>query len=171
MRNAPRDGIIVGSKSLEFHLKDESIPDTLIVYTLSTNKILSVSSGYRVQFRTVVSGKKEGRGNLIPFLLKISERTEIDGNLLRIAGKEFALLDALLIHKGMPEVDEYLIRKFLKRHARAIDRDILGKLVARKYVTAANRLRALTKELGETELYEKTLDTIKREGGGCFVSF
>ena len=114
---------------------------------MNTDKMVSVSSGHKIQFRTISSGKKEGRGNIASFLLKFSERLTIDGNILRVANKEFALLDALLIHKGAKEVDEYLVRKFLKRHAKGINRDALGELVKKKYVTAANRLRAIAQEM------------------------
>jgi len=67
-------------------------------------------------------------------------------------------------------IDQYLVEKFLKRSSKILRREVLGKLVSLKYITAINRLRSIAKDMNNMPVYEMCIDIIKCEGGGCFVS-
>lgn len=96
--------------------------------------------------------------------MKHSVKSEIEeGVSLRFLTLEAALLDSLLIHRGMDEVDGYLARKFLVRFHGSIDRDTLGELVKIRYISSINRLREMAKVFGYDDLYDKTLSVIKNE--------
>lgn len=88
----------------------------------------------------------------------------------KTAGIEHAVLDSLIVHKGISEVDDRAVAKFLSKYAKAVRRDALGKLVECKYLTAVNRLREIARDRGMEDLYQKALDVVKREGGNCFVT-
>lgn len=163
--------VLGGPKSLEIRMRDFSIPDTLIVYTRNFRGNVTVSDRHSVVFKPAKTGAKTGRSNAFPIFFGFSESVPVDGEKFRIAGIEHALLDTLTVHKGIGETDEYVVNKFLSKYAKAVRREALGKLVSAKYLTAINRLRAISKERGFRDLYEKALDVVKREGGGCFVSF
>ena len=162
---------MAGPKALELRTRDFSIPDTLIVYTRSTTADLRISDRHRLILKTAKTGPKTGGKNAFVLFRKNSEGMLVDGVRFRIAGFEHALLDSLITHKGLGPTDEHAVRKSLSKYAKTLDRAALGELVAAKYLTAANRLRSISKDMDEDEAYAKVLDVIKREGGNCFVSY
>lgn len=151
-------------------MRDLSIPNILIVYTKDYSGILAVTQSNKVVFKTSKTGSKTGRSSAFPVFSKHAETLEIEGVKFKAACIEQAVLDTLTVHKGIGEADEYAVSKFLSKYAKTIDRDVLGDLVSCKYLTAANRLREISRGKGHSGLYEKTLDVIKREGGNCFVT-
>lgn len=162
------EGILAGPKAIECWMRDFSIPDTLIVYTPSTSATLKVSDRYAIVLKTAKTGEKTGRKNAFPLFKKLSEPMEIEGVRFRIAGIEHAMLDALITHKGHDGIAEASVRKAVSKYGKAVRRDALGTLVACKYLRGINRLRAIAKDMGATAVYEKALDAVKVEGGGCF---
>lgn len=151
-------------------MRDLSIPNTLIVYTKDYDASVVVSSRHTVVFKTVKSGAKTGRTNAYPVFSKFSETVEIEGTKFKIAGMEHAVLDSLIVHKGMPDTDVRMVEKFLSKYSKTLRRENLGELVSFKYLTAVNRLREISRDRGDTATYEKALDVVKREGGNCFVT-
>lgn len=162
--------LIAGPKSLEIRMRDFSIPSTLIVYTKDCDSTVTVSERHKLVFKTAKTGSKTGRNNAFPFFSEFSETFEIDGLKFKTAGIEHAVLDSLIVHKGISETDTYVVTKFLSRFSKAVRREALGKLVSCKYLTAVNRLREMARDKGDDALYQKALDVVKREGGNCFVT-
>lgn len=151
-------------------MKDYSAPKKLLVSGKEETKNLQISDMYSLSVRPIVSGKKTGNRNIYPVLKKYTDIVAIDNEKIRVACPELALLDTLLLRDSDNGIDQYLVEKFLKRSSKTLRREILGKLVSLKYITALNRLRSIAKDMGNTPLYEMCVDIIKREGGGCFVS-
>lgn len=169
-REVSSECFISGNKALEILIKDYSAPKKLLVTGKDQTKNLQISSTYSLSIRPITSGKKTLGKNIYPLLKKYTDILEIDGEKLRIACPELALLDTLLMRDYDNGIDQYLIEKFLKRSSKILRREILGKLVSLKYITAINRLRSISKEMKNTPIYEMCIDIIKQEGGGCFVS-
>lgn len=159
-----------GNKALEILMKDYGAPKKLIVSGKDETKNLQISDAYSLSIRPITSGKKTGNKNIHASLKRYTQTLEIEGTKLRIAWPELALLDTLLMRDAENGIDRYLVEKFLKKSAKILHRDILGKLVSLKYITAINRLRTIAQETGNKSVYDMCVDIIKREGGGCFVS-
>lgn len=169
-KNCGSDYVLAGPKSLEIRMRDLSIPDTLIVYTKDYSGILTVSDRHKVVFKTAKTGAKTGRTNAFPYFSRLAETVDIEGTKFKTAGIEHAILDTLTVHKGISTTDEYVVSKFLSKYPKTLDRDVLGKLVSCKYLTAVNRLREIARDKRYADAYEKALDVVKREGGNCFVT-
>lgn len=151
-------------------MKDYSAPKKLLVSGKDSTKNLQVSDTYSLSIRPITSGKKTGNRNLYTSLKKYTDTLEIEGERLRIACPELALLDTLLLRDAENGIDRYLVEKFLKRSSKILRREVLGKLVSLKYITAINRLRSIARDTKNISIYEMCLEIIKQEGGGCFVS-
>lgn len=74
--HAPSGAVIGGEKSLELHMMNYAIPDTLVLYTRISNIRVRLSDGRSVHFRTLFSGEKTGRKNLFSLLSRFSEKRE-----------------------------------------------------------------------------------------------
>lgn len=166
-----KDYLIGGEKSLELAMMDYSLPESLIVYTKDTNKKVVLSPRHEILFRTMVTGEKHGRTNAYTILKKQSINTSIHEDGFITLGLEAALLDTLTIHDHDEGIAEALVLKFLKRYEAKLERGNFGILVAIRYIRAMNRLREISKNHGYDRIYDIALDVIKKEGGGCFVSF
>jgi len=169
-RETGSEYFISGNKALEILMRDYSAPKRLLICGLESTKNLQISEAYSLSIRPITSGKKTGNKNIYPLLKKYTNTLEIDGEKLRVACPELALLDTLLLRDADNWIDQYLIEKFLKRSSKILGREVLWKLVSMKYITALNRLRAIAKDMNNKQLYEMCIDIIKQEGGGCFVS-
>ena len=168
--HAPGGAIIGGEKALELHLRDFGIPEVLILYTRNTNLRITLSDGKLIHFRTLVSWEKTRKKNLFTIISGNQESlSEIDH--IALPSREFALLEALTIRRHDEWVWEYNVIRFLKRYESEIDQIFLAKLVSLRYIRAINRLRSLAKAQGFSRIYQVCLEIIKKEGGGCFVSF
>lgn len=169
-REAGSEYFISGNKALEMLMKDYSAPKKLLVSGKDSTKNLQISGTYSLSIRPITSGKKTGNKNLYTALRKYADTVEVEGEKLRIACPELALLDTLLVRDAENGIDRYLVEKFLKRSSKILRREVLGKLVSLKYITAINRLRSIARNMKNMPIYEMCLDIIKQEGGGCFVS-
>lgn len=165
------DWVIGGEKALELIMMDYSIPFQLIVYTKDIAKKVVISPRHEIVFRTIISGEKKQRVNAFGILKKQSQSLDIRKVSFPVLGLESALLDALTIHDHEEGITETLILKFLKRYESKLERGNFGILVSVRYIRAMNRLREITKNHEYTRLYDISLDVIKKEWGGCFVSF
>lgn len=169
-REVWRAYFLSGNKALEILMKDYSAPKKLLISGQEKTKNLQISDTYSLSIRPITSGKKTLNKNIYTLLSKYTDSLEIDGQKLRIACPELALLDTLLLRDTDNGIDQYLVEKFLKRSSKILRREVLGKLVSLKYITAINRLRSITKDTRNTPIYEMCIDIIKQEGGGCFVT-
>jgi len=177
--HSPSGGVIGGEKSLELHLQNFSVPDTLIVYTRDRALRMKLYDGREVHFRTLVSGPKTGKKNLWRTIIDNSTEIYISPSLdqnnwnltkIQICGKELALLEALSLRRHDAWVEEANIVRFLRSFALSIDRTLLGNLTRLRYIRPLNRLRVLARDLGYSDLYTMTLEIIRDEGGGCYLN-
>ncbi|MBP9780050.1 hypothetical protein KBD33_05520 [Candidatus Gracilibacteria bacterium] len=167
--HSPSGGIVGGEKALEIHLQNYSTPDILIIYTRDTQLRVSLKNGREIHFRTLISGEKTGGKNLFRLL---SDESIVfkENKKIQILSVESALLDALSLRRHDAGIEESNILKFLKLYHMRLSREKLGILVRYRYIRALNRLRSLSRDNGYTELYQKTLDIIRDEGGGCYLN-
>lgn len=164
------DYIIWWDKSLEVHLKDYSIHNTLIVYTKNINKTIGISWNLRVKFIILKAWKKNSNKYNFNYLHKFSQKTSINGIDFCIAWEEFSILDSLIINNIKNWIDNYQIAKFLKKYSNYLDRDILWALVKYRYISSINRLRIISKNNDNVYLYKICLDIIKKEWANCFLT-
>lgn len=167
---APAGAIIAWEKSMEYHLRNFSIPTVLILYTRDINKRVRLSGAREVHFRTLKSGEKKGGKNMFRLLEKYSTRAIIDATELDILGLEASILDAASLRIHEVGLSEELFEKFLRQYEKRLSRESLWELVSYRYIRAANRLRAFAKSRWFTLLYEQMLDVIKKEGWGCYLN-
>lgn len=157
------DGAILGGeKALEWRMFNQLPPEKLILYTRDFSFRMRIFDGREVHFRTLVSGERTGAKNLFPILKKYSQK---DTNFRNIwfPNRELALLEALSVREKMLETNEVLLFQFLQRNSEKLDFDILAHLVTFRYIRAVNRLRSFAKEKNFENLYQKTLQIIKKE--------
>ena len=160
---SPSGAIIAHEKSMECNLRNYEIPSCLVLYSRDTDKRIQIGE-YMFHFRTRKTGEKSGSKNMYRLLLAQSEEIIIDGLNLKILGYEASLLDVASLRIHDDGIEESLILRFLQKYHTKLSREKLGELVAQRYIRALNRIRRLTKEHGYTELYNVTLDIIRREG-------
>jgi len=87
---------ISGTKALQFHMKDYSIPSRIYVVNRSINKKIQIGK-YEIIFK-VLSGKNQGKKiNLFSRFIEYSEEIEIDTTHLKISCLELALMESALI--------------------------------------------------------------------------
>lgn len=168
--HSPSGAIIASEKSAEIHLRDYSLPDTLILYTRTTEKRIGLGEGRVVHFRILQSWEKKWYKSMYPFLARTWEKVVIDGVLLQILSVPASLLDTLIQHRHGEGIGEWLVLKFLKKYEKKLLREELGLLVEYRYIRSINRLRSIAERHGYEPLYQDCLDIIRREGGNCFVS-
>lgn len=154
---------------MEIHLRDYSIPSRLVLYTRDTQKRIQIGK-YDIHFRTLQTGEKSGTRNMYRILSDMSEEGMIDDVSLRYLGLESSLLDVASLRIHDSGIAEALILRFLERYSSRLSRDALGELVKYRYIRALNRVRSLSKSQGYIDLYENTLDIIRKEGGGCYLN-
>lgn len=167
--HAPSGAIIAHEKSMEYHLRDYSLPDRLVLYTRDTDKRIQIGK-YDIHFRTLQSGEKSWNKNMYRILHDTSIEGEIDGAKLRFLSLESSLLDVASLRIHDTWVAEDLILRFLRKYETKLSRDLLGELVRYRYIRAMNRIRKIAKEHGFARIYEMSLDIIRREGGGCYLN-
>ena len=168
--HSPSGAVIGWEKALELHLRDFSIPDVLILYTRNTNLRITLSDGKNIHFRTLVSGEKTWKKNLFGTLSEKQKFIEEIGHI-SLPSREFSLLEALAVRRHDEWVWEYNVIRFLKRYEQEIDQVSLAKLVSFRYIRSINRLRSLSKTQGFSSIYQISLNIIKKEWGGCFITF
>ncbi len=168
--NAWQDYFIWWNKALELLLKDYSLQNKVIVYTKDVQKNISISENHFVLFKTIKSWWKTQNKNIFSKFLPYTKKINIDGIIFRISQEELSLLDSLIIRNNEEKIDNYLINRFIKKFSKFLSRESLWKLVSLKYITSINRLKLLSKELKENELYNKCLDIVKVEGWNCFIN-
>ena len=129
---------------------------------------MRLTDGRMVHFRTLLSGEKTQKKNLYSRLLR--ESTAHERLMVVVSNKELALLEALSLREHEIGIPESTVLRFLEREHAELDGAILSDLVRYRYIRAMNRLRVIARDQGYDDLYQKTLQAIKWEGGGCFVS-
>lgn len=169
--HSPSGAIIAWEKSMELHLGNYSIPDILILYTRDVNKRIRLWDGRELHFRSLKSGEKQHGKNLYRLLEKNSQFINLISDAsTQILSLEASILDAAALRIHGSWVSESLLEKFLKKYEKRLSRESLWELVWYRYIRAANRLRSFARDRGFSDFYEKMLDIIKKEWGGCFLN-
>jgi len=154
---------ISGKKSLEFHLKDYSIPEKVVVVNRSINKKIKIWD-YQIVFKTIsgkVSGKKQ---NLYSRLSDFVVLRSIEGLEFKLSSLELALVESALVSDSFEGVDFSLLNKAVKKYAKVLDTDIFYEIGKMKFIMSFNRLKEIAKHI-DRDLYEVFLDIIKKNGG------
>lgn len=169
LRYSPSGGIIAHEKSMEYHLHNYEIPKCLVLYTRDTDKRVHIGE-YDIHMRTLKTWEKSGIKNMYRILLDASLEGAIDGIKLRFLSLEASLLDVASLRIHESGIAEDLILRFLSRYAKKLSREKLWVLIQYRYIRAINRIRALSKTHGYTDLYAMCLDIIKKEWWGCYLN-
>lgn len=157
-------------KALELHLKDFSIPSEITIYCKDFESTISLTSQNKIIFKILTWWKKNLNKSIFAKLNVFTKKILINKISFKIANEELSLLDSLLIRNSTKKIDSYLINKFLNKFSRFLSRQVLWKLVDLKYITSINRLREISKETWNNQLYLHCLDIIKIEWWNCFLT-
>jgi hypothetical protein len=166
--HAPSGAIIAHEKSIEIHMKNYEIPDTLVLYTRDVSKRIEIGP-YRFHFRTLQSGEKSKGKNMFRLFEKSSVWHTVWDHTFHTLWIDASLLDVASIKNHESWISEALLLRFIKKYEMSYSRSILWELVAHRYIRSINRIRTIAKLHGFTHLYMMTLDIIKKEGWGCYV--
>lgn len=166
---SPSGWIIGWEKSLELHMQNFSIPEILIIYTRDTALRIKLLDNREVHFRTLVSGEKTWKK---PLWRLIVDNSIVSKQLHQIeyCGIELSLMEALTLRRHDAWIAENSIIQFLKLFQSKINRDILGNLARFRYIRSINRLRIMARDLWYIELYNMTLQIIRDEWWGCYIT-
>lgn len=163
-------GVIVGGeKALEIHMLNLAPAQKLVLYTSDFSARIRLYEGREVHFRVLNSGEKTNYKNLFPFLKKNAQKF-VKANRVFVPNVEISLLEALSLREHELGVNSALVLQFLRQHHKKIDNSRLSSAVRHRYIRACNRLRSLARDHGYESVYAGTLDAIRTEGGGVFLS-
>ncbi len=157
---------ISGKKSLEFHMKDFSLPKRITVITRNLQKKIQVWD-YEIYFRTITGGREKQGKSLFSFLFQYHKTIDISGIEFKVSWLELAILESAIIEDGEQGVSIDLLSRVLKKYHHVLKHDIFREIGKYKYNMSYNRLKELSRHIAP-ELYELFLDIIKKNGG-CFV--
>jgi len=157
---------ISGVKSLEFHMKDNSIPQRIYIITKNINKKVCVWD-YEIYFKTL-SWKHYGKKyNLYTMFSAYSSKIHLDGVELKTSCLELSLLEAALVADSEQWIDISLLIKAIKKYSSVMNHEIFHEIGKYKYNMSFNRLKEISKTI-DRDLYQVFLDVIKKNGW-CFV--
>ena len=157
---------ISGVKSLEFHMKDFSIPERIYIINRSLSKKIKVGN-YEIIFKTL-SGKYQGKKiNLYQRFSKYAKEVGVHDLTFKTSGLELSLLEAALVADSEAWINVALLTKALKKYKSVLNHEVFREVGKYKYNMSVNRLKELTRTL-DPKLSQLFLDIIK-QNGGCFV--
>lgn len=154
---------ISGKKSLEFHLKDFSIPEKISIVNRKLNKRIKIGN-YEIIFKTVTWKVGEKKTNLFARLYEYSQNIYLDNLPFKAANLELALVESAIIGVWEQWVDIELLSKTIKKYSKFLKKDILYTLWEYKFIMSFNRLKELSKNIDD-EFYRLCLDIVKKNGG------
>lgn len=160
-------GIITGEKALWIALRDYSLPETLQIIVPQDKAKIAILGNYIMMAQTVSKDKKT---SLYPILKKHSTRTNIEWVEFLISSPEHAILEALTIRSWSDREDTSTIERYLRKNASQLREAVFAEVVPYRYISAVNRLKYLSYDLEELELYKMMIRLIDREGKGCHLS-
>ena len=153
-------------KSLQFHMKDYSVPERIYVTTRSLNKKIKVGN-YEIIFKTLSWKHQWKKLNLYSKLSQYHKSITVDDIELKISWLELSLLESALVVDMYEGVDMSILIKAIKKYGSVFDLEIFNEIGKYKYNMSFNRLKEIAKTI-DTDLYKLFLDVIK-QNGGCFV--
>lgn len=157
---------IWGSKALEFHMKDYSLPTRIYIINSSIQKKIKIGK-FELHFK-ILYGRKQGKKvRLFPLFESYVIEKDILGVKLKLAPLELALVESALVEDIHLWLDSWLLVRAIKKYNTILDHDILHYIWKFKYNMAFNRLKELSKPVSPN-ISELCLDIIKKNGW-CFV--
>ncbi len=150
------------TKSLQFHLKDFSVPEKIFIITRNLNKKIKVWN-YEIIFKTI-SGKVEWKKiNLYAKMQDFVVYKTIEDLEFKISNLELSLLEAAQISDSVNGLDFTLLNKAIKKYSTQLNHEVFSEIGKYKFVMSFNRLKEIAKHI-DTELYQCFLDVIKQNG-------
>lgn len=154
--NVWSDYYISWKKSLEIHLKNYSIPETIYIVNRKIDKKVMIWN-YKIIFKTVKNTKKNLYASLSKMVLWVNFN-EID---FKISNLELSLIENALITDSLEWIDINTLTKTIKKYSKYFNYDNFYTIWELKFVMAFNRLKELSKPI-DKKLYELFLDIIKK---------
>jgi len=153
-------------KSLEFHMKDNSVPERIYIINKSINKKIKVWN-YEIIFKTLSWQHQWKKYNLYTLFSRYSSSITVDQVSLKTSCLELSLLESALVTDCYEWVDVSILIKAIKKYGNIMNHDVFYGVGKYKYNMSYNRLKEISKTIN-TDLYEVFLDVIKKNGW-CFV--
>jgi len=153
-------------KSLQFHLKDQSIPERIYIVNKSVSKKIQLWN-YEIVFKTL-SGKDQGKKiNLYPRFSVYTKNISLEEIEFKTSCLELALLESALVADIYEWLDTWLLVRAIKKYSTVLNHEVFREVWKYKYNMSINRLKEVSKTV-DRDLYELFLDIIKKNGW-CFV--
>lgn len=153
---------IAWKKSLEFYLKDYSLPEKLLVINRSLNKKIKVWD-YEIIFKTIKWNVKGKSSNIYNRLSNFVITEQYDDISFKIANLELSLLESAII-SNWEWIDISLVNKALKKYKKVIKFDTILELWNLRYISSINRLKDLSKGIDKV-LFDEFKCVIKKTWG------
>jgi hypothetical protein len=157
---------ISGLKSLQFHMKDFSVPEKIYIITRSLNKKIKVGN-YQIIFKTLSWKYQWKKLNLFSKFSAYNKLITINEIEFKTSWLELSLLESALVSDMYEWVDISILIKTIKKYWSVFESDIFHEIGKYKYNMSFNRLKEVSKTI-DTELYNLFLDIIKKNWW-CFV--
>lgn len=153
-------------KSLQFHMKDFSIPQKIYIITRSLNKKIKVWN-YEIIFKTLAWKYQWKKINLYSKFSLYNKTIIIDTIEFKTSWLELSLLESALVADMYEWVDISILIKAIKKYGSVFDSEVFREVGKYKYNMSFNRLKEVSKTI-DKKLYKVFLDVIKKNGW-CFV--
>jgi len=158
-------GIIIGEKALAFWLRDYSLPESLSIAVPKNTGKIAILGDYKIIAQDIRSVK-----SLYPRIKDHATRLRIEETELLVTAPEHAILEALTTRTGNDIADTTLLERWLKKNGSTLRESVFADFIPHKYISATNRLKYLSHDLGMMTLYEMMVRLIDREGKWCHLS-
>ena len=156
------DYYISGNKSLEFHMKNYSVPERIIVMNRKLNKKIFFWNKCII-FRTIQASPKHKSINLFQKFSAFTNILELEGIKFRCSNIELALVESALVSESEQGIDIGLLLSCIKKYKKVFKTEIFYEIGTYKYIMSFNRLKEISKPVAP-DLAEIFLDIIKRNG-------
>ncbi len=158
--NCKNNYFISGKKSLEFHLKDFSIPEKIFIINRNLNKKIKIWN-YEIIFKKISWVLRWKKINLYTKLSKYIKTIKIEEINLKISNLELSLLETSLISNSEEWLEIYLLNKAIKKYSKILDLEIFEEIAKYKYIMSFNRLKELSRNINP-KLSKFFLEIIKK---------
>lgn len=153
-------------KSLQFHMKDFSIPEKIQIITRNINKKIKLWN-FEIIFKTLAGNDKGKKINLYSKFKDYKKDIIVEWINFKISSLELSLLESALVCDNQEGIDLAILIKALKKYGKVLETSVFQEIGKYKYNMSFNRLKEIAKPLN-TELYQVFLDVIK-QNWNCFV--
>lgn len=149
-------------KSLEFHLKDYSVPEKIFIINRSLSKKIKIWNN-EIIFKTI-SWKVEGKKiNLYSKMQEFVVLKTVEDLEFKLSCLELSLVESALVWDTINGIDFSLLNKAIKKYSSVLDKKVFYNIWRYKFIMSFNRLKEIAKNI-DKDLYEVFLDIIKING-------